>query len=308
MLALNLHTLRVMRLKQGMLLGLIAGLAIACDDGGDGADGADESTVGTESSGAESGMTSSGTDGPETDTPGTVTTGDTDTTGEPETDTDTDTEGPLDPACPAADPEADAAFEVTLDGWVIEDGYGFYDIDDDCLISSVDIADGAWTTELDCSDAKTTRTATLSMAEVAGESPDWAQGDEVRLEASTNRNEFGGADWFQLTRGTDLLAQGIAGDDVEAGLKTLTSRIGAVGDYDECQAPLPGDVDADVGKLALQFEQGDGSMTLISGHRGSFDLSGGISLWIDVGTAESGHCCHGFHFLEVLKRRTVALD
>ncbi|MGH1340254.1 MAG: hypothetical protein ACRBN8_01790 [Nannocystales bacterium] len=299
-----------MRLK-GMLLGLMAGLAIACDTGGD---GADASTAGTENADTEPGAT--GTDEPDTDSLGTVTTGDTDTNGDSDdtdtdtdmdTDTDTDTDGPdpFDPACAASDPEVDAAFDVTLDGWEIDNGYGFYDIDDDCLISSVDVADGVWATELDCSDAETSRTATVSVAAVAEEDPDWAPGDEVRLQAIHNRNEFGGFDWFDLARGSDLLAQGIDGDDVDAGLETLTSRIEAVGSYDACGAPLPGDIDADVGKLALQFEYAEQSMTLVSGHRGALELPDGASLGIDVEQAESGHCCHGFHSLRVLKRRAA---
>ena len=237
----------------------------------------------------------------ETDTSGIATTGD------PDTDTDTDTDGSssLDPACEAADPDIDATFEVALEGWEIDDGYGFYNIDDDCMISSVEVADGMWTTELDCGEAETPRTATLSVAEVAGASPGWAAGDEVRLEASTNANSFGGFDWFLLTRGDAMLAQGIDGDDVDSGLEALASRIDAIGSYDECAAPLPGDGGIDVGKLGLHFERGEQSLTLISGHRGAFELADGGALWIDVEQAESGHCCHGFHRLRVLKRATA---
>ncbi len=261
-----MHVADIMRVKRGLLLGLAASLAVACDSGGD---GADESTAGTES----------GTVGPDT----------------------------LDPACEAADPDVDASFDVAVEGWET-DGYGFYDIDDDCLISTLEVAEGVWTTELECGDEQTPRTATLSMAAAAGESPDWAEGDEVRLQANHNRNEFGGVDWFELRRAEVLLAEGMIGGELDGALESVVARVGGELSYDECDAPMPGSTTYDTGKLALHFELDETPLVLISGHRGAFELGDGRALWIDVERAESGQCCHGFHYFQVLKRRTVAQD
>jgi len=223
--------------------------------------------------------------------------------------TDSETAGPsmLDPACETADPDVDASFDVAVEGWET-DGYGFYDIDADCLISTLEIEEGVWTTGLDCGDEKAPRTASLSMAAGSGETPDWAEGDEVRLQANHNRNEFGGMDWFELRRGEVLLAEGVIGGELDGALESVTARVGAALSYDECDAPMPGDIDADVGKLALHFERDSDSLVLISGHRGAFEVGDGRALAIDVEEAQSGQCCHGFHFFRVLKRRVIAQE
>ncbi len=213
----------------------------------------------------------------------------------------------LDPACAAADPDVDALFDVAVEGWE-KDGYGFFDVDDDCLISSLEIAEGVWTTELDCDDADAEQKATLAMAASGDEFPDWAEGEEVHLQVSHNRNSFGGIDWFELRRAEVLLAEGMIGGELDGALESVVARVGGELSYDECDAPMPGSTTYDTGKLALHFELDETPLVLISGHRGAFELGDGRALLIDVEQAESGQCCHGFHYFQVLKRRTVAQD
>lgn len=213
----------------------------------------------------------------------------------------------LDPACAAADPDVDALFDVAVEGWE-KDGYGFFDVDDDCLISSLEIAEGVWTTELDCDDADAEQKATLAMAASGDEFPDWAEGDEVHLQVSHSRNSFGGIDWFELRRGETLLAEGMIGGELEGAFEAAEARVGGELSYDECEAPMPGSGSDVSGKLAVHFELGEASLVLVSGHRGAFDLGDGRALWIDVEQAESGLCCHSFHNFRILKRRTVTQD
>ncbi len=231
---------------------------------------------------------------------------------DPDTDTDTDTGGPdaLHPDCAAADPDVRAAFEISFEDWPDIDPdqggeYVSYSADDDCMVSSLEIAEDTWSTGLDCSDGTDTKTATLHIASAAGESPAWAEGDAVHLTAQGSVDGFGGSEFVELTGNGTMLARAIDGEDVESTLEVLAGRVDATGSYDECNAPVPPSDDASPGTLALHFEEDGESVVIVGGHRGRFDHDDGSSTVIDVERAESGLCCHAFHGIKVLQRRTV---
>lgn len=268
-------------------LSLFAAAALACDSGADGL---------SEGSGDESGATESDGDPSDTDA------GDTE---EPD-ETDGETDGPVElhPDCEADDPETDASFEIAFEDWPDLDT--FFEAEDDCLISSVEITADTWTTSLDCRDATDDRTVTLSIPALAEESPDWAEGEMVHFVAYSYVDGFGGHAGVELTDsdGRELLNV-VGGEELDFNFEAIAGSIGAVGSYAECDAPMPGTGDESKGKLALHFEDAGESLAIVSGHRGRFDHDDGSSTVIDVEVATSGHCCHGFHKIEALKRRTV---
>ncbi len=247
-------------------MGIIAGLAVACNDG------------------VTSVESAAGTDG----------------------EAETGDSRPLDPACAADDSEANAGFGFEHDEPT--EGYGSYDFEVDCLISSLEITGDFWGTQFDCSDEDAEKSAYLSVGAVAGERPDWAEGDEVRLRGRSDLTGAGGFAWFEFSRDGVLLGDGVSGDDLHASVDTLASWVDAVPSYEECGAPMPGAGEDEVGRLGLQFAVEGTSVVLISGERLALDVGGGRSLQIDVGRAESGEPGDGFHRLEVLRLRTVAQD
>lgn len=247
------------------------------------------------------------TDGEPTTTDSEPTTTDSEPDTEGDTDTDTDTEGESDPACLEDDPAVDASFSVALEGWdgvELGGGYARYNVDDDCLISSVDAAGGVWTTELDCGDDEAPRTATLSVAAADEGDPAWSVGDAVHLLGRADASDFGGSEYISIIRDGVVLMQAISGDDVKSTLNSLTEPIDATASYDTCNAPMR-PVDADIGRLSLSFDREGQTLELVSGHRGSLSFDDGDAVWIDVEHAESNHCCHGFHWFHVLERRTA---
>lgn len=299
-LARVLHWDSFMKIGLPLSLCLMAVAASACDPSSD-----DEAPEGAGTDAMSEGGDSDGPDQPTSGSHGGPVTG-----GEPdpESGSDSDNEPEIDPACLEEDPSVDASLSLALEGWEDVDllgGYAIYDIDDDCIVSSVDVAGGVWTTELECGDDETPRTATVAVAAADDGAPAWSEGEALQLIGDAYADSFGGPEYLSLLRDGVVVLQVIRGDDVESTLESLSGPISADASYETCDAPMPGAETDEIGRLSLTFERQGQSIELISGQRGSLEFEDGSAAWIDVAHAESNHCCHGFHYFEVLERHTA---
>ncbi len=180
-----------------------------------------------------------------------------------------------------------------------------YDIEETCVVESVELEGAQWVTRLVCGEDEPARVAIVSIASTPGGTPAWSAKEMLTLFGDAQVEDFAGFEHLELRRGELPLMQGLRGG-TDLSVESLLSRIGASADHLVCGAPELSDPDAlETGRLALEFEEGGETQAIVSGHRGRFEVEDDTVLDIDVEVAESGHCCYSPIELAVLKRRLI---